>query len=309
MALKTIFMGSPEFAVPTLDTIHKSENDLIAVYTQPPKKKQRGQKLNPTPVQQHAEKLNIPIIRTPDDLNTKKELDFLKQLKPNIVVVVAYGKIIPRSFLELPNLYFINIHASILPKWRGAAPIQRAILNMDNETGVSIMKIENKLDTGPVMKYSKINITKECSFDSLSVKLSNLAASIIIDTLKTIENKKENFIPQDHKMATYANKVDKSEAKIIWTDKAKNIIAKINAFHSNPGSWFEFEGSRIKIIKAIEIKKAGKPGEVLDNNFTIGCSENAIQILELKKEGKKTLSTSDFLKGNSIKIGKILNGV
>ena len=228
-------------------------------------------------------------------------------MNPNVVVVVAYGKIIPQKILDLPNILFINIHTSILPKWRGAAPIQRAIMNMEEETGISIMKITNKLDAGPVMKIFKIKINEDSNYETLSKKISESAASIIIDCLQILENKKEIFVPQDDSKATYAKKIEKSEAKINWRDSARKIIAKINAFHPNPGAWFELNGSRIKVLKAKEIKKTGSPGEIIDDDFIVGCSENAVQILELKKEGKKSMNAFEFLKGNKLEIGTKIN--
>ncbi len=307
MALKIIFMGTPVFAVQILKSIFESEHKLLSVYTQPPKKKSRGQKIKSSPIHEYAEKIKIPI-RCPDNLNTEQEYNFIKDLKPNVVVVVAYGKIIPNKILELSNITFINIHASILPKWRGAAPIQRAIMNMDKETGISIMKIINELDAGPVMKTFKIKITADCNFESLSKKMSSIAASTIIECLTLLEKKKAIFKPQDDTKASYAKKIDKSESKINWEDSACEIIAKINALYPDPGSWFEINGSRIKVLKVKEVKKKGKPGEVIDKEFTIACKDSAIQVLKLKKEGKNSMDASDYLRGNNLKIGTILNG-
>ncbi len=306
MSLKIIFMGTPEFAVPILNSINNSKHKLLCVYTQPPKKKFRGQRVISSPVQQFAEKYKIPL-RCPDNFTSEKEYNFIRDLKPNIVIVVAYGKIIPKNILDLENVNFINIHASILPKWRGAAPIQRAIMNRDKETGISIMKITEELDAGPVMRYAKLKITDDCNYESLSKKMSNLAASTIIDSLQILENKNEKFISQDKSKATYAKKINKSESKINWNDKAEIVIAKINALNPKPGTWFSFNGSRINILKAKEVKKKGKPGEIIDNLLTIACNENSIQILELKKEGKRGMKTSEFLKGNLLKIGTVLN--
>ena len=308
MSQKIVFMGTPEFAVPILKSLNDNGYDLLSVYTQPPKKKSRGQKIISSPIHQFAEKLKLPV-RCPDDVNTEKEFNYLKQIKPNYVIVVAYGKLISKKILNLPDTTFLNIHASILPKWRGAAPLQRAIMNMDKETGISIMKIINELDAGPVMKTSKIEITNECNYETLSKKMSELGASTIIDALKILKIGQEKFIPQDNSKATYAKKINKLETKLNWKDKAKQVVAKINAFHPNPGSWFELNGSRIKVFKAKEINKKGTPGEILDDNLTIACNENSIQILELKKEGKKNMSASDFLKGNKLKVGTILNGL
>ena len=236
-------------------------------------------------------------------MNKDEEYDYIKKINPNVVIVVAYGQIIPKKILDLSETIFLNIHASILPKWRGAAPIQRAIMNLDNETGISIMRIVSKLDSGPVMMNSKISISKEINYDELSKKLSNLGAKLILNSLELIQNDKANFIDQDENEATYAKKIDKKESKLNWRSPAKKIIAKINALYPNPGSWLEYNGSRIKIIKAIEVKLSGEPGEILKKNFTIACSENAIQILELQREGKKKMKTSEFIKGNNLEVG------
>ena len=216
---------------------------------------------------------------------------------------MAYGKILPKRLLNIKNIQFINVHASLLPKWRGAAPIQRAIMNLDKETGVSIMKIIPKLDAGPIMMKSKIKISKNSNYESISKELSILGAKMINESLKLIEQNKTEFIKQDEKFASYAKKIEKSEAEINWNDKAKKIIAKINALYPFPGSWFKHNGNRVKITKAQEIELQGKPGEILNKNFTIACQENAIEVLELQKEGKKKMKTSEYLKGNKLEIG------
>ena len=302
MSLDIIFMGTPEFAVPILRSLHESKHKLVCVYTQPPKKRARGQKILSSPIYEYAKKLNLSI-RCPIKLNDENEYNFIKKKKPSVVIVVAYGQIIPKKLLDLPKVIFLNIHASILPKWRGAAPIQRAIMNLDKESGISVMKIVPKLDTGPIMMKSKVIISKETNFEDLSKKLSNLGAKLILDSLNLIQNEKANFIDQDDKEASYAQKIEKKESKLVWTSPAKNIIAKINALYPNPGTWLDYNGSRIKVIKAVEVKTSGEPGEILDKNFTIACSENAIQILELQKEGKKRMKISEYLKGNDLVVG------
>ena len=305
MALKIIFMGTPEFAVPILKSLHESKHIILEVYTQPPKKRDRGQKLNLTSIHTFSKKNNIKV-RYPEKIDTKEEYERFKKLKPDVVVVVAYGKIIPQQFLDIENIKFLNIHASLLPKWRGAAPIQRAIMNLDSETGISIMQIVSKLDSGPIMMKSKIKISKNTKFKELSEQLSNLGSSMIIDSLDLIESKAVKFIEQNDKDATYAKKIDKMETKIDWKDEAKIIIGKINAFSPSPGCWFKYQGVRVKIIDAKEVDASGTPGQIINKNFTIACSKNAIQILELQKEGKKIMSAIDFLKGNEIEIGSKL---
>ena len=305
MALKIIFMGTSEFAVPILKSLQESKHIILEVYTQPPKKRDRGQKLNLTPIHIFSKKNNIKV-RYPEKIDTKEEYDRFKKLKPDVVVVVAYGKIIPQQFLDIENIKFLNIHASLLPKWRGAAPIQRAIINLDSETGISIMQIVSKLDSGPIMMKSKIKINKNTKFNELSEQLSNLGSSMIIDSLDLIESKAVKFIEQNDKDATYAKKIDKMETKIDWKDEAKIIIGKINAFSPSPGCWFKYQGIRVKVIDAKEVEASGTPGQIINKNFTIACSKNAIQILELQKEGKKIMSAIDFLKGNEIEIGSKL---
>ena len=302
MALNIIFMGTPDFAVPILESIHRSEHNILAVYTQPPKKRDRGQHKIHSPINEVANKLKLTV-RCPENFNSDIEFEFIKKLSPKVIVVVAYGKIIPKKFLDVEGLEYINIHASLLPKLRGAAPIQRAIMNLDKETGVSIMKIAPKLDTGPVMMKSKLKIDETMSYFDLSKKMSNLSSKMILDALKLIEEKKAVFVEQSDVNATYAQKIEKKEAKIDWCEEAKIILAKINAFNPNPGAWFDLNGIRIKVIKAKIIQASGKPGEVLDNNFTVACLKNALQIIELKKEGKKNMAASEFLKGYNLEIG------
>ncbi len=305
MSFKIVFMGTPSFAIPIMQSINNSCHKILEVYTQPPQKKNRGQKIKNSPVHDFANKLNIPV-RCPISLDEKKEIDHFKELKPDLVIVVAYGKILPEKLLNLENLMFLNVHASLLPRWRGAAPIQRAIMNMDKETGISIMKIEPKLDAGPVLIQSKLKISNEINYDEMSLKMSDLGAKLIIEALSLIKNNKANFKTQDETKVLYAKKIEKFESKINWNEDAEVIIAKIRAFSSNPGCWFELNGARIKIIKAIKKDITGKAGTIVDNKMTIACKKDAVRILELKKEGKKLMLTDEYLKGNSIKVGQII---
>lgn len=302
MSFKILFMGTPNFAVPILKSLIDSKHKVLEVYTQPPNKKNRGQRISLSPIHEYSIKNHIPV-RHPIKLNSNVEIEHIKKLKPNIAVVVAYGKILPSEFLDLKDTTFINIHASLLPKWRGAAPIQRAIMNCDDVTGISIMKIEPKLDSGPIFLQSQIEMTKETNFEKLSNQMSKLGAKLILEALDLIKNNNAKFIAQNNKDATYAKKIEKIESKINWNLKAKTVVAKINALYPNPGSWFELKGSRIKVIRVIEVKEKGAPGEIINENFIIGCSHNAIQILELQKEGKNKISALEFLKGNKLKVG------
>jgi methionyl-tRNA formyltransferase len=228
MPKKIVFMGTPMFAVPILKSLYQNGYPISNVYTQPPQKSQRGQRINKSPIQGIAETLNLDF-KTPKSLkDNNEEYESFKKIEADLVVVVAYGQIIPKEFLSLSKKGFINIHASILPRWRGAAPIQRSIMNLDKETGVSIMKIAEKLDTGPVCNTYKINLENNLNAQDIGEKLSLLAAEKILDNIDDILDDKATFIEQDHSKATYASKIQKSEGEIDWTESAQNIIGKIN---------------------------------------------------------------------------------
>ncbi len=305
MSLKIVFMGTPEFSLPTLKIIKKSKHKIVCVYTQPPKKKLRGQKILKTAVHIFSENEGIKV-RT-NKLNDKKEYEDFEKLKADLVVVIAYGQIIPDIYLKIPNLIFLNVHASLLPKWRGAAPIERALLNKESETGVSIMKIKKKLDTGPFIKQVKVKINKETTSGELTKKLSIIGAEALKESIELLSLGKGVFKEQNEKEATYAKKIDKIETRINWKDKAENIVAKINAFNPKPGAWFLIKNERIKILKAKEIIKKGEVGKILDDKLTIGCLVNAIQILRLQKEGKRSMDAKEFLVGNNLEKGTKLN--
>ena len=211
------------------------------------------------------------------------------------------------KILDLKNIVFLNIHASLLPKWRGAAPIQRSIMNMDKETGISIMKILPKLDSGPILLKEKLKITKDDDYISLSKKLSILGSKLMIDSLNLIEINSLKFTDQDESLATYANKIDKREAIVDWNLTAKQLVAKIKGLNPSPGVWFIHKRARIRIISALETNYNGNPGEVLDDELTIACKENSIKISSLQKEGKKKLTSKDFLTGYKIKKGEKLS--
>jgi len=306
MSFKLLFMGTPVFSVPILQSLNSTKNKILAVYTQPPKKKSRGQKIEKSPVHLESLKLKIPV-RYPENLNNDQEISFIKNAGAQIVVVSAYGQIIPKKILDIPNIIFLNIHASLLPKWRGAAPIQRSIIEMDKETGVSIMKIVPKLDAGPYMLQEKVIIQENDNYQTVSKQLSILGAKLINKSLDLISNDEHKFTKQDESKKSYAKKVEKKESEIKWNIPAKNLIAKINGLNPHPGVWFRHKNTRLKIIEAIEINKTGAEGEVLDDVLTIACSHNSIKIILIQKEGKKVLNTKDFLAGYPIKKGDKLS--
>ena len=298
-------MGTPEFSVPTLDALIKNKFNVLKVYTQPPKKSKRGQKINPSPIEEYCKKNKISF-RNPVTLNTNEEFKSFRELNINLAVVVAYGQIIPKNFLKIPKFGFINLHASLLPRWRGAAPIQRAIMNEDKKIGVSIMRIEEKLDSGPVMAFKKFELDQNETHGEIEKKLSLEGSSLLIKSLKIIEAGNSKFINQDHSQASYAKKISKNETKINWRDDANKVLAHIHGLSPSPGAWFELENERFKVLRAKILLGKGKSGHVLDENLIIGCGSNSIQILELQRQGKNAQTIKEFLMGKKINKGTIL---
>ena len=310
MGKKIIFMGTPLFAVPILKSLYQNGFPISVVYTQPPQKSHRGQKINKSPIQGLSETLNIDF-RSPQSLkDNKEEYEFLKNLNADLAIVVAFGQIIPKEYLSLTKNGFINIHASILPKWRGAAPIQRSIMNLDTETGISIMKINEELDSGPISNIYKIKLDQNLNAQEVTEKLSLLAANKIIDNIDDIFDGNSTFIDQDHSKATYAKKILKSEGKINWNDDAIKIIGKINGLYPSPGAFFNFNGERYKILKAEIGNGIGKSGEVISNNLEIACiNKKSIKILEIQREGKKVQKIGEFMLGSQIRKGSLISNV
>ena len=303
MSQKIVFMGTPKFSVPTLEKIFQSKHEILTVYSQPAKKANRGQKIVPSPIELFTKKNSLNL-RTPENFDDIEEYNFLKKLAPDIVVVVAYGKIIPKKFLSLSKYGFINAHASLLPKWRGAAPIQRSIMNLDNETGVSVMKIVEELDAGPIINQQKIKINEKIDTFTLSKILSKISAKAILETIEKFENGEIKFIEQDHDKATYAKKISKDEGKIDWNDKAEKILAKINGLNPSPGAWFEYKKNRYKIWEAKIVNESGTPGKALNDKLVISCKNKSLKIMEIQKAGKSRQSVDQFLLGNKINKGE-----
>ena len=300
---KIVFMGTPLFAVPILKSIYKKGYNIPLVYTQPPSKKNRGLEVIKSPVHIFCDKKKLHV-RTPKNFdNLDEERHILKKLEADLAIVVAYGQILPKDILDTCKKGFLNIHASLLPKWRGAAPIQRSILNLENETGISVMQINDKLDQGNVCSQFKININKNDNAEDLSTKLSNLASEKIVEEIEEIFENKKTFFKQDHSKATYAKKIKNIEGKINWKDSAENILGKINGLYPNPGAWFYFKGKRYKILKANISNIISSPGKVVSDNIEISCGKNSIKILEIQREGKKVQNIKDFILGTKITKG------
>ena len=308
MLKKIVFMGTPFFAVPILKSLYQNGYPVSVVYTQPPQKSQRGHKINKSPIQGISETLKIEY-RTPSSLKKNtEEYNYLKKLDADIAIVVAYGQIIPKEYLSLVKKGFINIHASLLPKWRGAAPIQRSIMNLEKETGISIMRIGEKLDTGPICNSYKIGIKDEDNLETISEKLSALAAEKILDNIDEILEDKMKFKEQNHNEASYAAKIEKIEGQIEWGETAENIIGKINGLYPSPGAFFIYNGERYKILKASLALGSGEIGEVLDDYLKISCgNKKSIKVLEIQRQGKRPQNISEFMLGSQIKKGSNLN--
>ena len=303
MSKKIVFMGTSNFAVPILKSLYQNGYQISAVYTQPPKKSNRGQKFNKSPVHLFSENISLDV-RSPQYLkNNNEEESFLTELKPDIILVVSYGQIIPKNLLNIPKNGFLNVHASLLPKWRGAAPIQRSIMNQDKETGISIMKINENLDEGPVCNQYSIKISEKMNSEELSEKLSLIASEKILDILDNVFEGNIKFNDQDHSKATYAKKINKIEGKIDWNENSEKIIGKINGLYPYPGAFFLFNGERYKILKAEKSNTNGKAGSIVSENFEVCCGEGSIKVLSIQREGKRVQQINEFLLGTQIKKG------
>ena len=299
--MRIVFMGTPDFAVPVLDALIGAGHDVVAAYSQPPRAGgRRGKALTPSPVQARAETLGIPV-RTP--LSFRKEpgaIEAFVALAADVAVVAAYGLILPQALLDAPRLGCLNVHGSLLPRWRGAAPIQRAILAGDAETGVGIMQMEAGLDTGPVLLEERTPIDGKTS-GILSAELAAMGARLMVRVLEDIDA----FPPraQPEQGVTYASKIDKAEARIGFARSAVEIERQIRAFNPAPGAYFEHAGERIKVLSTAVMELSGTPGEVLDGQLTIACGEGAIRPLAVQRAGRGVMTSNELLRGFSIDIG------
>jgi len=292
-------MGTPDFAVPTLEALVHAAHEVVCVYTQPPRRSGRGKKLQPTPVHQAAERLGIEV-RHPASLKSQEEKDAFAALDADVCVVAAYGLILPQAVLDAPTHGCLNVHASILPRWRGAAPIQRAILAGDTGTGVTIMQMEAGLDTGPMLATIRTPIDRKTAGD-LTDELADKGAQLMVGTLRELS--KHIPVAQDDAEATHAPKIDKAEARIDWNRPAGDVVRHIHGLSPFPGAWFELDETRVKVLRAECVEAAGSPGEVTDDRLTIACSEGAIRPVELQRAGKPKMNLDTFLRGKSVAKG------
>ena len=302
--MKLVFMGTPKFSVPALKALDQSKHQICAVYSQPPRPAGRGKKLNLTEV--HKEALDLGLtVHAPRNFKSEKDQKIFRELKADIAVVVAYGLILPNQILSSPKLGCVNIHASLLPRWRGAAPIQRAIMEGDDETGICIMKMDEGLDTGPVLSSRKIQITENDTAKILSERLSLVGSNLIVEVLDKLSDYKVQS--QSTVGITYASKIHKSEAKIDWSLPAQTIDRKIRALSPFPGAWTEINGERVKLLASKVIDKENEPGMILDAGFSIACGQKAVEITEAQRPGKSVQKTDVFLRGFRLQQGSKLD--
>jgi methionyl-tRNA formyltransferase len=303
MPLRLIFMGTPEFAVPTLRALAEHGHQIVAVYTRAAKRSGRGMKLQPTPVEQKARRLGIPVL-TPTTLKTPEAQQEFLAHNADAAVVVAYGMILSQAILDTPRLGCFNLHASLLPRWRGAAPINRAIMAGDVESGVMVMKMDVGLDTGDVAMTERIGIADAMTAADLHDALAPLGAGLMASAISALERGDLHLTRQSEVGVTYAAKIDKAEARIDWTKPAHAVLRHIHGLSPFPGAWCEMpiEGeTRVKILRCELAKGSGVPGELLDDRLTIACKEGAIRILELQRAGKQPMRADEFLRGTPLK--------
>lgn len=292
--MRIVFMGTPDFSVPVLDSLAQAGHEIIAVYCQPPRPAGRGKKDRPTPVHARALELGLEV-RHPVSLKGKVEQAEFAALNADVAVVVAYGLILPRVILEAPRLGCLNIHASLLPRWRGAAPIHRAIMSGDAQTGICIMQMEEGLDTGPVLMRQATDIGAEETTGQLHDRLSDMGATLIIDALAQIDDLVPE--PQPEEGVTYAAKIDKGEAKLDWSWTAAEVDQHIRGLSPFPGAWVEYDGERLKLLASRLSQGCGAPGLVLDDQLKVACGRGAVQILRLQRAGRGAQDTETFLRG------------
>jgi methionyl-tRNA formyltransferase len=300
-------MGTPDFAVPFLDKLLKSDQDVVGVYTKKAKIRERGQKLGNTPVYNLAAFWGVPIF-TPGSFRGGKNLEDLKMLAPDLVVVVAYGLLLPRELLEIPKYGCLNIHPSLLPRWRGCAPMERCLMSDDDETGVCLIKVDEGLDSGDIVSSRKVAIAMDTDIASLRHRLANLGVNMLMEALETLDrNKQISGTKQDGALATFSEKITSEDALIDWqNDGARKIHRKIMALGDSVGVHLKHGGNGLKLIKSSYSLLSGGAGEVariVDKNFSIACRDGLLEIIELQKEGKKPLSLRDFLNGYKFSVG------
>ncbi|QDM41680.1 methionyl-tRNA formyltransferase [Altererythrobacter sp. TH136] len=300
--MRIVFMGTPAFAVPTLVALCEAGHEVVAAYTQPPRPAGRGKKLNPSAVQREAEARGIEV-RAPTSLRNAEAQAEFAALRADIAVVAAYGLILPQPILDAPRQGCLNVHASLLPKWRGAAPIQRAIMAGDAATGITIMQMEAGLDTGPMLAVARTAIEDKTAGE-LTEELAEIGAQLMVNTLADLVQLAP--VPQNDAEATHAPKIDKAEARIDWSGNAEGIERQVRGLAPFPGAWFELDGERIKVLKAQVLAREGKPGLTLDDQLTVACGYAALRPLRIQRAGKPAMEVEAFLRGKPIPAGTLV---
>jgi methionyl-tRNA formyltransferase len=303
MPFRLIFMGTPEFAVPALRALAERGHEIVAVYTREAKPAKRGLKLQLSPVEVEARARDIPVL-TPTTLKTPEALQEFAEHHADAAVIVAYGMILPQAILDAPKLGCFNLHASLLPRWRGAAPINRAIMAGDTESGVMVMKMDVGLDTGDVAMTERIAITDAMTAADLHDALAPLGAGLMARAMAALERGDLRLTPQSEVGATYAAKIEKAEARIGWAEPARVVLRHIHGLSPFPGAWCEMPivgEARVKILRCEPAEGSGVPGELLDDRLTVACKEGAIRILELQRAGRAPMKTDEFLRGTPLK--------
>jgi methionyl-tRNA formyltransferase len=304
--MRLIFMGTPDFAVPTLIEIVGRGHEVVAVYTRAPKPAGRGMDLQVTPVEREARRFGIPVL-TPKTLRTDEALAEFRQHGADAAVVVAYGLILPKAVLEAVPLGCFNLHASLLPRWRGAAPINRAIMAGDAESGVMVMRMEEGLDTGPIAMAERVTIGADMTAGELHDSLAAVGARMMPVALGALERGTLQLTPQPAEGVTYAAKIDKGETRIDWAKPWREVHAHCRGLSPFPGAWFELEKTRIKVLRTTKGEGSGAPGTVLDDHLTIACGDGAVRLVEVQRAGKQPMKAEDFLRGTKVAPGTRLS--
>ena len=302
--MKIVFMGSSTFAIPSLRTLKQAQYDVKAVYSQPPRKAGRGKRYKEVPLAEYAFSQGLKV-EQPQTFNDPDVLSVLKSYNPDFLVVVAYGLILPKKVLEVPKEFSINVHGSFLPFWRGAAPINHVIFNKDPYTGVTIIKMSEELDAGPILRQEKVMLDQTETFGSLHRVLSELGAKNLLKTLENINSNEK--ILQNEKFVSYAPKIKKLDTKLDFNSQATALEARIRGLAPKPGAWFEYKKVRFKVFRAEVVEGNGEPGSIINENLTIACGKKALNILEIQRQGKDVMTVSDLLRGFKFKKGDYVN--
>jgi methionyl-tRNA formyltransferase len=307
-AMRVVFMGTPDFAVPTLSELVVDGHDIAAVYTQPPRRSGRGMATRPSPVHRFADEAGIPVFM-PRTLKKAKEQEIFASHGADLAVVVAYGLILPKPVLDAPRFGCLNVHASLLPRWRGAAPIQRALMAGDDQTGVMIMRMEEGLDTGPVCLGARIPVGPDTTAGELHDDLAQKGAKLAAQALRQLSQNRLNFKRQPERGVTYAAKITNAETRIDWRRSAVELHNIIRALSPHPGAWFEVliggRAERVKVLRSVVVPGRAEPGTLIDGNLTIACGEHAIRLTQLQRAGKKPMAAAEFLRGFTLARGSV----